>query len=194
MSIDRRIVSILYFNDININKVEKFLGEKDNYYEVIVDGEIKKLKIPGKEYTNLNQIDSQNTQNIEEQYIEELISEYVEDIKFHDKTVLIDFDNNGEKGIEGVDGINEIEETITEEQINDENTESVDVDVDVEKNDKEVGLENDNLDFEDSLKSSEIENTKIEKTIKKSTKTTTKKSKKTNKDIQNDIDDFINLI
>ena len=127
MSIDRRIVSILYFNDININKVQKFLGEKDNYYEVIVDGEIKKLKIPGKEYTNLNQIDSQTTQNIEEQYIEELISEYVEDIKFHDKTVLIDFDNNGEKGIEGVDGINEIEETITNEQINDENKKSVEV-------------------------------------------------------------------
>ena len=51
MSIDRRIVSILYHNDIfDIEAVEKFVGEKDNYYEIIIGGELKKLKIPGKKY------------------------------------------------------------------------------------------------------------------------------------------------
>ena len=53
MSIDRRIVSILYYNDIfDIEDVEKFVGEKDNYYEIIIDGELKKLKIPGFVYPN----------------------------------------------------------------------------------------------------------------------------------------------
>ena len=51
MSLDRRIVSILYHNGIfDVEKIEHFIGEKDNYYEVMIDGEIKKLKIPGKEY------------------------------------------------------------------------------------------------------------------------------------------------
>ena len=53
MSIDRRIVSILYYNNIfDIEDVEKFIGENDNYYEVSIDGEVKKLKIPGIEYPN----------------------------------------------------------------------------------------------------------------------------------------------
>ena len=51
MSIDRRIVSILYYNNIfDIDEVEKFIGEKDDYYEVIINGEVKNLKIPGKDY------------------------------------------------------------------------------------------------------------------------------------------------
>jgi hypothetical protein len=51
MSIDRRIVSILYHNGIfDIEDVEKFVGEKDNYYEIIIDGELKKLQIPGYKY------------------------------------------------------------------------------------------------------------------------------------------------
>ena len=52
MGLDRRIVSILYYNDINdINKIEKFIGEtKDHLYEVIINGKIEKLKIPGYKY------------------------------------------------------------------------------------------------------------------------------------------------
>jgi hypothetical protein len=52
MGLDRRIVSILYYNDINdINKIEKFIGEnKDHLYEVIINGKVEKLKIPGYEY------------------------------------------------------------------------------------------------------------------------------------------------
>lgn len=53
MSIDRRIVSILYYNGItDVENVEKFIGEKDSYYEIIINGELKKLKIPGFNYTN----------------------------------------------------------------------------------------------------------------------------------------------
>jgi hypothetical protein len=34
MSIDRRIVSILYHNGItDVNEVQEFIGEKNNYYE-----------------------------------------------------------------------------------------------------------------------------------------------------------------
>lgn len=51
MSIDRRIVSILYHNGIfDLEDVEKYVGEKNNYYEVIINGELKKLKIPGYKY------------------------------------------------------------------------------------------------------------------------------------------------
>jgi hypothetical protein len=51
MSLDRRIVSILYHNGItDVSKVEKFIGENNNYYEVVIDGKIEKLKIPGNIY------------------------------------------------------------------------------------------------------------------------------------------------
>ena len=48
MALDRRILSILYYNDIvDVNDVEKFIGEKNGYYIVVVNGETKKLKVPG---------------------------------------------------------------------------------------------------------------------------------------------------
>ena len=50
---DRRIISILYHNGIfDLDEVEKYVGEKDNYYEVIIDGELRKLQIPGFVYPN----------------------------------------------------------------------------------------------------------------------------------------------
>ena len=58
MSIDRRIVSILYHNGIfDVDEVEKFIGEKGNYYEVVINGKLEKLKIPGNDY-----IDDINTE------------------------------------------------------------------------------------------------------------------------------------
>jgi hypothetical protein len=57
MSLDRRIVTILFQNGISdVTKVEKFLGEKDNYYEIIIDGELKKLRIPGHQYEEVKEI------------------------------------------------------------------------------------------------------------------------------------------
>ena len=55
MSIDRRILSILYANGIhNVNDVQEFLGEKNNYYEIKINNEVKKLKIPGYTYFDVN--------------------------------------------------------------------------------------------------------------------------------------------
>ncbi|MCK9417110.1 hypothetical protein M0Q97_10680 [Candidatus Dojkabacteria bacterium] len=49
MSLDRRIVSILYYNNIfDVNSVEEFIGEKNNFYEIKIDGKIMKLEIPNK--------------------------------------------------------------------------------------------------------------------------------------------------
>lgn len=51
MSLDRRIVSILYYNNIfDVNSVEEFIGEKNNFYEIKIDGKIIKLEIPNKDY------------------------------------------------------------------------------------------------------------------------------------------------
>jgi hypothetical protein len=52
MSIDRRMVSILLQNNIEVNKVEKFIGiNKENYYEIMINGKVEKLKIPGVDYS-----------------------------------------------------------------------------------------------------------------------------------------------
>ena len=51
MSLDRRIVSILYYNNIfDVKSVEEFIGEKNNFYEIKIDGKIMKLEIPNKDY------------------------------------------------------------------------------------------------------------------------------------------------
>lgn len=48
MGLDRRLVAILFYNGINdVTRVEKYLGRKDDYLEVIIDGKLEKLKIPG---------------------------------------------------------------------------------------------------------------------------------------------------
>lgn len=67
MSLDRRIVSILYHNGIvDVNKVEKFIGENNNYYEVIIDGKVEKLKIPGNTYFNNEDLVKNLTQKLNE--------------------------------------------------------------------------------------------------------------------------------
>ena len=72
MSIDRRIVSILYYNDIfDIEEVEKFLGENNNYYEIMIYGKVKKLKIPGYKYEEL----SEDKFEIQREEIVELLSQ-----------------------------------------------------------------------------------------------------------------------
>jgi len=64
MSIDRRIVSILYYNNItDINNVEEFIGEKNGYYDIKINGKIKSLKIPDNEYTKRTKITTKVTTN-----------------------------------------------------------------------------------------------------------------------------------
>ena len=53
MSIDRRIISILYKNGItDVEKVQDFLGDKNNYYQIRMDNKIYNLQIPGRYYPN----------------------------------------------------------------------------------------------------------------------------------------------
>ena len=48
MGLDKRLIAILFHNGINdVTRVEKYLGRKDDYLEVIIDGQLEKLKIPG---------------------------------------------------------------------------------------------------------------------------------------------------
>lgn len=174
MSIDRRIVSILYFNGINdIDKVQAFLGESNNYYKVIIDDEIKKLKIPGKIYTEI----------VEETTFEKKLLKTVEDSKKENLTTnTFTLTENTEK--ENIDNVM-IDETEIETILVKDN------------------FEDKINDFEELLiKDDVIENAKIEKSIKKSSKSTkttkTTKSIKTtktsNKNTDSDVDDFINLI
>jgi len=53
--VDQKLLAILDYNHIDINKVEKFIGVNENYYEVTIDGKIEKLKIPGKIYTEIEE-------------------------------------------------------------------------------------------------------------------------------------------
>ena len=89
MSIDRRIVSILYYNDIfDIEEIEKFIGEKNNYFEVVIGGETLKLKIPGKIYPEEN--------NEEIEYIEDIfeIEELIEEDSFEEEMKKSEEENN----------------------------------------------------------------------------------------------------
>jgi hypothetical protein len=65
MSLDRRIVSILYYNNIfDVNSVEEFIGEKNNFYEIKIDGKIMKLEIPNKGFEFNEVIESVNNNNL----------------------------------------------------------------------------------------------------------------------------------
>lgn len=53
--VDQKLLAILDYNHIDINKVEKFIGVNENYYEATIDGKVEKLKIPGKIYTEIEE-------------------------------------------------------------------------------------------------------------------------------------------
>ena len=112
MSIDRRILAILYFNNItDVNTVEKYLGPNGDYYEVIVDGELKKLKFPDKEYPE----DTNIFETIKEK-IEEFVEDVVEDVKEFVEEVkedVVEFVDKVEDEIK--EDIAEIEKTVEED-------------------------------------------------------------------------------
>ena len=65
MSLDRRIVSILYYNNIfDVNNVEEFIGEKNNFYEIKIGGKIMKLEIPKKGIEFTEVIESAKNNNL----------------------------------------------------------------------------------------------------------------------------------
>ena len=179
MPIDRRILSILYFNNIiDVNKIQQFLGEKDNYYEVKINDEIIKLEIPGYNYNEI--IDETNKLNLfldsleksenietlskeEEKLLQEIKEDIKEEIKYYE---IKDIELNGEKGENGVDGIENEVVSYTKEE---------------------------------NIETSEIKEKVIEPQIKKTTKTSKnkeaiKKDSKTKKPKDDDFDDFINVL
>jgi len=113
MSIDRRILTILYFNNItDVNQVQKFLGPNGDYYEVIVDGELKKLKYPEKDYS---EVDTNIFETIKEK-IEEFVEDVVEDVKEFVVEVKEDIVELVDKVEEEVkEEVAEIEKTIEED-------------------------------------------------------------------------------
>ena len=187
MSLDRRILSILYHNGIvDVNKVEKFIGENNNYYEIMIDGKVEKLKIPGNKYDELSKFE------IENQEKKEKISELLTNIVNPDGTPYIEQ--------ELVDKILKIDE---EAKV--KNDEEVKVDS-FEEELKKTEIENTKF----LEKTKEIEKEKLEKEkpeiakpevkkpeVKKvETKTTTNKAVTKavkSKNLDNDIDDFIDI-
>jgi len=69
MSLDRKVLIILNHNGIyDVNTIEKFIGLNNNYYQVVINGKIVNLKIPGITYS-------------EEILTEELLDEIKDEIK-----------------------------------------------------------------------------------------------------------------
>ena len=189
------MVSILHYNGIyDPTKIEKFLGKNEDYYEVMIDGKIEKLKIP-------------NFQHIEEglqkklgkihkfEEIEEIVLPSIEElesqIKQLDKNIeklekLESFTNNLEEVVEHIKKDHPLLVT----------TKIIKIPV-VPK--EEV------VSFEDELKKSEIENEEFLESVKKEVKPKTKKVTKPKtkkieaieskeKKIDDDINDFIDTI
>ena len=107
MAIDRRILSILYANGINnINDVQEFLGEKNNYYEIKINNEVTKLKIPGYTYFDAS--------NEIENVIEAIEKEPINVEKFTFEEELEKSDKENEKLLEEIKNI-KVEEPKVEE-------------------------------------------------------------------------------
>jgi hypothetical protein len=170
MSLDRRIVSILYYNNIfDVNKVEEFIGEKNNFYEIKIGGKIKKLEIPSKEYNPENYFNDLNNVTFEKrtfiipvsdiseqdakESIKQLMKEYNDDIELNQFDIVVD---------------------------------------DIKENKKLKATES----FEKDLKNSEIEKkTILEKSKKSNPKISSKKIQIVDsKKIDDDLDDFINIL
>lgn len=195
MSIDRRIVSILYFNGIkDVNKVEKFIGENNGYYEIIVNGDLKKLKIPGFNYETSS---------------EEFLKAGMVDINSAIKKVpginIVSIVKNEEKNtnIENLEyfeipTVKDLESKI--EQVN-KNIEKLEYSTDSTKDQFE---EIQKTSFEEEIEKTEKENEEVLKSLKE-TKSKPKKSRSPKlsdkkieivdtKNIDDDLTDFINTI
>lgn len=140
MSFDRRIVSILYFNNINdVSRVEKYIGENGDYYEVVIDGKVQKLKIPGRIYNE------------------------IEPEEFFDEKILKDFSEEVKKVLSTEElNANVIIET-SMKPLNEENSEIWVGDVRLDRTLKQVKDS-----FEESIEESKIESEKILESFPKS--------------------------
>jgi len=198
MSIDRRIVSILYHNEIfDIEDVEKFIGENDNYYEIIIDGELKKLKIPGKDYPSLDELKNELKEKVKKTV--ELAKNLREPENEEDQKELDNIYNEIQDFGKLIDDIKnknsvKIEENFFEEEMkksDDENAaflEKIKED-EVKEIFKQPSLEEMIKEVKENKK---LVATKVE--IKSNTKTTKKPKNVVIKKTDDDIDDFMNTI
>jgi len=105
MGLDRRILSILYYNDIvDVNDVEEFIGEENGYYIVKVSGENKKLKVPGVDYPEEEVEEIFAEFDLEEIFIDEPVEpiEPIENDTFVQKTTeesLLEAENESKKSL-----------------------------------------------------------------------------------------------
>jgi hypothetical protein len=192
MSIDRRIVSILYYNGItDVEKVEKFLGENGYYYEIIIGGEVKKLKIPGIDYPS-------ETLELEEvEILDEISDETIEDEPI-EYEIPIEEHLEKENDFVFPDSIDSAVESAKNQNF------TTTVETYTFSEEIKTKLEEIKDTFEDELEKSEIEKKEIlekitEEPVKSKKKKTPKISEKKikiieSKEIDDDIDDFINTL
>lgn len=89
MPVDRGIIAILFYNKItDVDKVEDFIGENDGYYEIKINGEIKKLEIPDRTY--INNLDNMINTIIENDKFENETTKHQKDLE----NELIKIQNN----------------------------------------------------------------------------------------------------
>jgi hypothetical protein len=183
MSIDRRIVSILYHNEIfDIEDVEKFIGENDNYYEVIIDNELKKLKIPGYKY-DINTENEEKTKIQRAEIAETLLHivnedniPYFSEEWVKEKILIIESENSFEEEMKKSDD----ENAAFLEKIKEDEVKEIFKQPSLEEMIKEV------------KENKKLVATKVE--IKSNTKTTKKPKNVVIKKTDDDIDDFMNTI
>ena len=177
MSLDRRIVSILYYNNIvEVESIEKFTRVNDDYYEAIINGKFEKLKVPGKEY----KMDETIYTDFDEVHI--IMNEEEPNVEEPKKEI--------KKIVKKIEEIKKIQESIFEKK----------KEIAVLLKEKEI---NEILSFEEQLKNDEKEKEiileKINEEIKpdkpKNPKISGKKLKIVeSKNIDDDINDFIDTI
>ena len=197
MTLDRRIVSILYFNGINdVESVDRFLGRNGDFFEVMIKGEIVKLKIPGNLYLDDDVYTQFEFENSSEEIVED---DVVEDDVVEDETIentiivenknfeeeLLDAkksaENFSEFSIETYVQVTADEKTVEEETVEEETVEEETVEVDEEIKEF-LG--------EDLVKKGRVVSI-VEDSVDAVKKKTTRKKKKP--DLDDDINDFINL-
>ena len=202
MTLDRRIVSILYFNGINdVESVDRFLGRNGDFFEVMIKGEIVKLKIPGNLYLDDDVYTQFEFENSSEEIVED---DVVEDDVVEDETIentiivenknfeeeLLDAkksaENFSEFSIETYVQVTADEKTIEEETADEKTVEEETVEEETVEVDEEI------KEFlgEDLVKKGRVVSI-VEDSVDAVKKKTTRKKKKP--DLDDDINDFINL-
>ena len=220
MTIDRRIVAILYHNGItDVNTIENFIGEHDNYYEVVIKGKLRKLKIPGYTYNEdlmedltqklneleviLKDITELNPETEEEkELIKKIDDEFnkLESFSVKPKEIF------EQKTVE--EELLEVEKSVKENNLLVTNTFEIVMDIaeetfeeHLQKNEKIIEDEDVKIEPKKEVKKPEVKKPEVKKPevkkpeVKKpEVKVETKKEiKNPIKKIDNDLDDFINL-